>query len=208
MVLVVGGSGSGKSSYAEKTAVSLAQAGMKKHPAGIPLCQENREKMRIYYLATMQVFDKEGREKVDRHRNLRRGKGFLTIEQPTGIWGALEKMEDGDRTVLLECISNLTANEMFPEEQAVTEMQVTDNVIRDIKMLKDQTNHLIVVSNNVFEDGITYDDATTKYIQAMGKINQKLAALADRVVEVVAGIPVILKENPALQDFLRASGLR
>ena len=43
------------------------------------------------------------------------------------------------------------------------------------------------------EDGITYDDATTKYIQAMGKINQKLAALADRIVEVVAGIPVIFK---------------
>ena len=176
MILVVGGSGSGKSSYAEKVAVSLAQAGMRK-----------------YYLATMQVFDDEGRKKVDRHRNLRNGKGFFTIEQPTRISGALEKMEDGDRTVLLECISNLTANEMFSEEQAVTEMQVTDNVIRDIKMLKDQTNHLIVVSNNVFEDGITYDDATTKYIQAMGKINQKLAALADRIVEVVAGIPVTLK---------------
>ena len=176
MILVVGGSGSGKSSYAEKTAVSLAQSGMKK-----------------YYLATMQVFDDEGRKKVDRHRNLRNGKGFFTIEQPTRISGALEKMEDGDRTVLLECISNLTANEMFSEEQAVTEMQVTDNVIRDIKMLKDQTNHLIVVSNNVFEDGITYDETTTKYIQAMGKINQKLAALADRIVEVVAGIPVIFK---------------
>lgn len=176
MILVVGGSGSGKSSYAEKMAVSLAQAGMRK-----------------YYLATMQVFDDEGRKKVDRHRNLRNGKGFFTIEQPTRISGALEKMEDGDRTVLLECISNLTANEMFSEEQAVTEMQVTDNVIRDIKMLKDQINHLIVVSNNVFEDGITYDDATTKYIQAMGKINQKLAALADRIVEVVAGIPVIFK---------------
>lgn len=173
MILVVGGSGSGKSSYAEKTAVSLAQSGMKK-----------------YYLATMQIFDDEGRKKVDRHRNLRNGKGFFTIEQPTRISGALEKMEDGDRTVLLECISNLTANEMFSEEQAVTEMQVTDNVIRDIKMLKDQTNHLIVVSNNVFEDGITYDDATTKYIQAMGKINQKLAALADRIVEVVAGIRI------------------
>ena len=50
-----------------------------------------------------------------------------------------------------------------------------------------------MVSNNVFEDGITYDETTTKYIRAMGKINQKLAALADRVVEVVEGIPVIIK---------------
>ena len=50
-----------------------------------------------------------------------------------------------------------------------------------------------MVSNNVFEDGITYDETTTKYIRAMGKINQNLAALADRVVEVVEGIPVIIK---------------
>ena len=176
MILVVGGSGSGKSSYAEKTAVSLAQSGMKK-----------------YYLATMQVFDDEGRKKVDRHRNLRNGKGFFTIEQPVRISSALEKMEDGDRAVLLECISNLTANEMFSEKKTMTEIQVTENVIRDIKMLKEQTNHLVVVSNNIFEDGITYDETTTKYIRAMGKINQKLAALADRVVEVVAGIPVTLK---------------
>ena len=176
MVLVVGGSGSGKSSYAEKTAVSLAQAGMKK-----------------YYLATMQVFDAEGQQKVEKHKNMRNGKGFVTIEQPARISGALEKMEDGDRMVLLECISNLMANEMFSEEKAMTEMQVTENVIRDIKMLKDQTNHLVVVSNHVFEDGITYDESTTKYIQAMGKMNQTLAALADQVVEVVAGIPVIIK---------------
>jgi len=195
MILVVGGSGSGKSSYAEKVTVSLAQESVKEitKSENTSLSDFKLNIAKKYYLATMQVFDDEGRKKVDRHRNLRNGKGFFTIEQPTRISGALEKMEDGDRTVLLECISNLTANEMFSEEQAVTEMQVTDNVIRDIKMLKDQTNHLIVVSNNVFEDGITYDDATTKYIQAMGKINQKLAALADRVVEVVAGIPVTLK---------------
>ena len=195
MVLVVGGSGSGKSSYAEKVTVSLAQESVKEitKSENASLSDFKLNIAKKYYLATMQVFDDEGRKKVERHRNLRSGKGFFTIEQPTRISGALEKMEDGDRTVLLECISNLTANEMFSEEQAVTEMQVTDNVIRDIKMLKDQTNHLIVVSNNVFEDGITYDDATTKYIQAMGKINQKLAALADRIVEVVAGIPVIFK---------------
>ena len=107
---------------------------------------------------------------VERHRNLRNGKGFFTIEQPVRISGALEKMEDGDRAVLLECISNLTANEMFSEKKAMTEIQVTENVIRDIKMLKEQTNHLVVVSNNVFEDGITYDETTTKYIQAMGRL--------------------------------------
>ena len=195
MVLVVGGSGSGKSSYAEKVTVSLAQESVKEitKPENTSLSDLELHTAKKYYLATMQVFDDEGGKMVERHRNLRNGKGFFTIEQPVRISGALEKMEDGDRAVLLECISNLTANEMFSEKKAMTEIQVTENVIRDIKMLKEQTNHLVVVSNNVFEDGITYDETTTKYIQAMGKINQKLAALADRIVEVVAGIPVIFK---------------
>lgn len=195
MVLVVGGSGSGKSSYAEKVTVSLAQESVKEitKPENTSLSDLELHTAKKYYLATMQVFDDEGRKKVDRHRKLRNGKGFFTIEQPVRISSALEKMEDGDRAVLLECISNLTANEMFSEKKAMTEIQVTENVIRDIKMLKEQTNHLVVVSNNVFEDGITYDETTTKYIRAMGKINQKLAALADRVVEVVEGIPVIIK---------------
>ena len=195
MVLVVGGSGSGKSSYAEKVTVSLAQESVKEitKSENTSLSDFKLNIAKKYYLATMQVFDDEGRKKVERHRNLRSGKGFFTIEQPTRISGALEKMEDGDRAVLLECISNLTANEMFSEKKTMTEIQVTENVIRDIKMLKEQTNHLVVVSNNIFEDGITYDETTTKYIRAMGKINQKLAALADRVVEVVEGIPVIIK---------------
>ena len=195
MILVVGGSGSGKSSYAEKVTVSLAQESVKEitKSENTSLSDFKLNIPKKYYLATMQVFDDEGRKKVERHRNLRSGKGFFTIEQPTRISGALEKMEDGDRAVLLECISNLTANEMFSEKKTMTEIQVTENVIRDIKMLKEQTNHLVVVSNNVFEDGITYDETTTKYIRAMGKINQKLAALADRVVEVVEGIPVIIK---------------
>lgn len=195
MILVVGGSGSGKSSYAEKVTVSLAQESVKEitKSENTSLSDFKLNIAKKYYLATMQVFDDEGRKKVDRHRKLRNGKGFFTIEQPVRISSALEKMEDGDRAVLLECISNLTANEMFSEKKAMTEIQVTENVIRDIKMLKEQTNHLVVVSNNVFEDGITYDETTTKYIRAMGKINQKLAALADRVVEVVEGIPVIIK---------------
>ena len=195
MVLVVGGSGSGKSSYAEKVTVSLAQESVKEitKSENTSISDFKLNIAKKYYLATMQVFDDEGRKKVDRHRKLRNGKGFFTIEQPVRISSALEKMEDGDRAVLLECISNLTANEMFSEKKAMTEIQVTENVIRDIKMLKEQTNHLVVVSNNVFEDGITYDETTTKYIRAMGKINQKLAALADRVVEVVEGIPVIIK---------------
>ena len=97
MTLVIGGSGSGKSAYAEKISVELGG-------------QSNK-----YYLATMKVYDKEIQQKVERHRRMRSKKGFLTIEQPIRIQKALEKMEAGSRIALLECISNLTANEMFAE---------------------------------------------------------------------------------------------
>lgn len=176
MVLVIGGSGSGKSFYAEEMALSLAKGDMKK-----------------YYLATMQVYDEEGKQKVKKHRNLRDGKGFVTIEQPTGIDRAIGKMEEGEKTVLLECISNLAANEMFSEEEPKTEVQTAESIINGIKLIKENTSNLIVVSNNVFEDGEAYDETTMEYIRAMGRINIELAKSADKVVEVVAGIPVIIK---------------
>lgn len=175
MVLVIGGSGSGKSSHAEDIVV-------KKFPD-----------MKKYYLATMQVYDEEAKRRVERHRELRKGKGFLTIEQPVKIQNALEKMESGKRAALLECISNLTANEMFAQEEAKGEIQVVEDIISGIELLKENVSQLVVVSNNVFEDGVAYDETTIKYIRAMGEINQRLAMLADQVVEVVVGIPLVIK---------------
>ncbi len=185
MVFVIGGSGSGKSVYAEQLAVSLSE---KQTLSFQTDCAAKK-----YYLATMKIYDKEGQHKVERHRRLRSGKGFFTIEQPTIIRKALEKMEGGNRTVLLECISNLTANEMFSEGKTVTEMQVVENITQDIRLLKEQTTNLIVVSNNVFEDGMIYDKGVMAYIRAMGKINRNLAELAEHVVEVTAGIPLVIK---------------
>lgn len=176
MVLVIGGSGSGKSSYAEEITVSLSKPHMKR-----------------YYLATMQVYDEEGQRRIKRHRALRSGKGFFTIEQPTAIENALEQMEAGKHVALLECISNLTANEMFTQDRTVSEIQITEDIINGITLLKEKTAHLVVVSNNVFEDGVIYDTSTMEYIHAMGVINRTLATLADQVIEVVAGIPVNLK---------------
>ncbi len=177
MILVIGGSGSGKSSYAEEVVCSIFEEDMKK-----------------YYVATMQIFDEEGRKKVERHRKLRSGKGFLTIEQPRSIGRSIEKMDAGRKTVLLECISNLTANEMFAGETPKLEMQVVQSVISGLEQLRKNTTNLVVVSNNVFEDGIIYDRTIMDYIHAMGEINQRLAAMADQVVEVVVGIPVVMKQ--------------
>ena len=91
IVLVTGGSGYGKSTWAEKLIQTL--------PA------EKR-----VYIATMQVYDRESELRVERHRKQRADKGFRTVECEKNLSGAL--IEDGS-TVLLEDLVNLTANEMF-----------------------------------------------------------------------------------------------
>ena len=97
VVFVVGGSGSGKSEYAEQLAVSLQEPG----------------RDRLVYVATMKVLDEESRSRVGRHRSMRAGKGFETREYPTH----LESLEVGaDEIILLECLPNLLANEMFSKE--------------------------------------------------------------------------------------------
>ncbi len=101
MTLIMGGSGSGKSAYAEEYISQISG------------------NCRKYYIATMQVFDREAQEKVRKHQRMRTGRGFYTIEQQVSVDGALLKMEAAyqkERVALLECISNLTANEMFSGE--------------------------------------------------------------------------------------------
>lgn len=178
MSLIIGGSGSGKSEYAENRSVSLAGNGEK------------------YYLATMQVFGEEGKHRVKRHRKLRAGKGFSTIEQTVSVHHALQFMENAAQaTVLLECMTNLTANEMFTEHGPIAETDVVKKLTSEIEALHAGVRHLILVTGNVFEDGNCYDEATMSYIRVLGNVNRRLAAMADEVVEVVAGIPIMLKEK-------------
>ena len=178
ITLVTGGSGRGKSAYAEDILSS---------------CEGTK-----YYIATMQIFDAEGEKKVKRHQRLRAGKGFITIESPVDAGKiSFEEKEEGcgKKSALLECMSNLTANEMFSGNCRRTADEVAEKVITDLKQLCEKTDNLVIVTNNVFEDGILYDEGTMEYLKALGAINARLAAMADYVTEVVAGIPVAIK-NP------------
>lgn len=175
-VLVIGGSGSGKSSFAEDV--------LEKFP-------ESRK----YYIATMQIYDEEGKKKVERHRRIRKEKGFLTIESPTDVHKNCIKadIKKKDSAAILECISNLVANEMFKEDVIYDRDTVAGKVKSDLWKMISEFNDIVIVSNNVFDDGIDYDDTTTAYISAMGEINRFLAQNADEVHEVVAGIPIQIK---------------
>ena len=174
MIVVMGGSGSGKSAYAEQ------------------LVMEQPERNR-YYLATMRIYDAEGEKKVARHRRMRAEKGFATIECPTDIAKNLPK-EKG--TVLLECMSNLVANELFSDGIPVDGAKrkaVVEKVVSEVALLKQHATELIVVTNNVFEDGIRYDEGTMEYLKALGEINTGISAMAEEVIEVVVGIPIQVK---------------
>lgn len=176
MILISGGSGSGKSEYAERRA-----AGLHAKNGGT-----------LHYAATMMVYDEESRRRVERHRKMREGKGFVTTEIPLHI-GALPVMA-GD-TVLVECLSNLLANEMYEPSGAGNACveTITDGILR----LHGAGAALVVVTNEVFSDGVRYDASTMLYIERLGALNRRLAELADEVFEVVAGIALPKKGGDA-----------
>ncbi len=166
LILVTGGAASGKSAYAEEL---VAELGERKR----------------YYLATMEVLDEESKKRVAVHRKLRLHKGFETIELTRGIQKASSLISGG--TGLLECLSNLLANEMYSPlgagEAAVTE------IIAGIEVLNTKLTHLIIVSNEIFADGLQ-EPSMDIYIKNLGRLNQAIAKKADRVIEVVCGIGI------------------
>lgn len=166
---IIGGSGSGKSEYAESCCMKLAAE-------------------RKLYIATMQPFDEESHARIRRHRKMRDGKGFDTLECYTHLE---EVSVYPDTTVLLECMSNLVANEMFSDTGRKAD--TAEIILSGICRLKEQARHLVIVSNDVFSDGITYDQETEKYLRVMAKVNAKASQLADAVCEVVHGIAIPVK---------------
>lgn len=168
LTLVSGGAASGKSEYAESLVLR----------SGAP----NR-----VYLATMEVWDEEGRARVARHRTLRQGKGFYTIEAPRN----LERVVLPEKCcVLLECLSNLCANECFgPQGFTGVERRIITGLERVIA----GCGHLVVVTNELFSDGVTYPEETERYLSVLSGLNGWIAARADAVYEVVCGIPVCWK---------------
>lgn len=169
MALVTGGAASGKSAYAERLAISLPGP----HA----------------YVATMRHGDAETEARISRHRRMREGKGFLTFEladagQPelsASLFLADPRPRDrsrfrGCRTALLEDLGNLVANRL---EGKLEDVLACENVV--------------VVANEVGCDGIQYDPFTMEYVEKLGALACELGARADVVVEVVAGVPDVVK---------------
>ena len=179
--LVIGTHDSGKSALAEELALKTGDS-------------------RRYYLATMIVLDDAGRERVQRHRLSREGKGFITIERPLDITGILAEMEDAaDSVVLLECMANLVGNEMHrvecPDPEPHTEgilqnmgrpdaEQFADSIMSDIECLAENVHNLIIVTDEYEKDGPGYTDAARDYVKRLDMVNERLLDFADVVYDL------------------------
>lgn len=176
--VITGASASGKSAFAEDLLLSF----------GLP------EK---YYLATMEVFSEEAGKRIARHQMMRKEKGFVTIEAQRDLdqlntcfvsSGGPDK-----RAVLLECMSNLVANELFFEDALPG--YVYEKIFCAIEHLLVCCRELVVVTNEVFADGVCYPPETMQYLALLGKVNRELFKRAANVTEVVYGIPVPIKKQ-------------
>lgn len=204
--IVYGGSASGKSSYAESFAMSLQGDG------------------RLLYIATMYPYkwntteiDPETMQRIERHRAMRADKGFDTVECYRHVEHIVAKRQD---VLLLECMSNLLANEMYLEPdsddgglaETMSEVEkagvgmsetlspVSKKIVQALVNLSTRVQDVVIVTNDVFSDGgsLTYDESTREYVKNLAEINCALAREAATVTEVVCGIPVIVKKNHSM----------
>lgn len=163
--LVIGAAASGKSEYAEDIVMSLPG-----------------EKI---YIATMEPFGAEAEERIARHRALRAGKGFSTVERPRNL---INLTPEADWNVLIEDLPNLAANELFSPEGGGADA-VLSGVDRICKIVSSVT----IVTGDIFSDGAEYDVGTREYMEMLADLHMRIAAKADNVVEVVCGIPCAVK---------------
>ncbi len=166
LTMIIGTAASGKSRYAEEWCSSLPG-----------------DKI---YIATMEPCDEECRERIARHHAMRAGRGFTTVECYRDI-GRLE-IPSGSN-VLLECMSNLLANEMYAPSGEKKPEEAADQIWNGIQRLHSSCLHLSVVTNEVFLGGTDYEGDMIPYLKALAEINRRLASESDQVVQVVCGIP-------------------
>ncbi len=170
LVLVLGGCRSGKSRFAQELAERLGK--------------------RKLFVATAEPFDDEMRERIAKHR-ADRGPEWQTVEAPVALAAALRNHAAEADVVVVDCLTVWLGNLLCPEHQPLRWQ--ADAVSSLLGGLAKRRAHIIVVSNEVGL-GIVPDNALARrFRDEQGRLNQQVAAIADSVVFVAAGLPMTLK---------------
>ncbi|MEO0669823.1 MAG: bifunctional adenosylcobinamide kinase/adenosylcobinamide-phosphate guanylyltransferase [Pseudomonadota bacterium] len=165
LTVVLGGAASGKSAASESLIVNSG--------------------LTRVYLATSQVWDQEMQQKVDRHLS-QRGAGWQTIETPVAVWDVLAARVAGE-AVLLDCATMWLSNVMLGSH----DLQAAQAQL--LEALGACNAPVVVVTNEVGQ-GIVPDNALSReFREAQGRLNIALAAQADCVLHVLAGLVQVRK---------------
>ncbi|PWJ89739.1 adenosylcobinamide kinase /adenosylcobinamide-phosphate guanylyltransferase [Mesorhizobium loti] len=165
LTFLIGGARSGKSAHAETLATGLLPPWT--------------------YIATAQAYDDEMHERIALHRS-RRDEGWTTIDAPLDLAGALGALPD-NQPVLVDCLTLWLTNHMLADHDIELECR------RLADVLSRPRGSWFVVSNEVGQ-GIVPDNALARrFRDAAGRLNQQVAAVADTVLLMVAGLPLKVK---------------
>ena len=164
--LVLGGAASGKSAFAEQLVLGLCD--------------------RPVYIATAQAFDTEMTAKIDVHR-ARRGGGWTTVEEPLDLAGAIAGADADDAVLLVDCLTLWLSNLMAAERDIEAE------TARLIQAMQDVQGRLVLVANELGLGVVPENAMARAFRNHHGTLNQAVAAAADRVLFVAAGLPLALK---------------
>ena len=166
IILITGGARSGKSSYAEKLALQLSP-----NPV---------------YLATSRIWDEEFRQRVIRHQQAR-GPEWTNIEEEK----ELSRHRLDGRVVLIDCVTLWCTNFFFDSNSDINES--LENVKSEFDSFTSQDATFIFVSNEIGMGGTSDNEIQRRFADLQGWVNQYIAACADEVVLMVAGIPLKIK---------------
>ena len=166
VTLILGGARSGKSAHAE--ALVLASG------------------LRPVYLATAQALDGEMADRVRHHRE-RRSEAWLTVEEPLELPDALERAATAERAVLVDCLTLWITNLLLAGRT------VAEAGDRLLAVLERRPGPVVLVSNEVGQGIVPLGELSRRFVDDAGRLHQRIAAQADLVRLIVAGLPLDLK---------------
>jgi adenosylcobinamide kinase/adenosylcobinamide-phosphate guanylyltransferase len=146
----------------------------------------------VALIATAQPLDDDLRARIARHR-AERPRGFTTVEEPFDIAAACRRLAARHDLVIIDCLTLWVSNRMLREDADEAILEGADELAR---LMGERLVSLVVVSNEVGAGVHPVTDAGLRFRDLLGSVNQRVAAAADRVTLMVAGLPMPVKDTP------------
>ena len=175
IVFISGGARSGKSQFAEQTALALFN--------------KTKGESSLTYIATAKKSDAEMVERIKIHQQ-EREKEWQTVEESFDLIPVLLSCKKDD-VILVDCLTIWLSNVMFELEDSI---DVIEHQVKSwISLAREKQFHLLVVSNDVNEGIPTSDEGVHTYMYALQRLHQTIVHQAELAVEVQAGVPTYWK---------------